>query len=167
MLIDGVFDGNKQQRRRRLALSASTTNYVEATRAGVVSKTPPAFTAGSIPPEYDRYRRIDRHQLAPINAPGCNPPYPTGCGQRRGHHRRLQFLTAAEARCQYLTTTGTLTGNRNVIVPNNWQGLCSANNSGAFHNNLQTSGGTASVAQGKRALLLADGTNVVRGTTDV
>jgi hypothetical protein len=74
---------------------------------------------------------------------------------------------ADKARCAYLTTTGTLTGNRNVVVPNNWQGIVFCNNSGAFTTTFKTSAGTGVVvAQGKRALLLADGTNVVRVTPD-
>ena len=62
MLIDGVLTAISCNA-AALALSASTTNYVEATRAGVVSKNTTGFTAGSIPLYHDRYRRIDRHQL--------------------------------------------------------------------------------------------------------
>ena len=48
MLIDGVLTAISNNA-AALALSASTTNYVEATRAGVVSKNTTGFTAGSIP----------------------------------------------------------------------------------------------------------------------
>jgi hypothetical protein len=76
-------------------------------------------------------------------------------------------LTADQARCSYLTTTGVLTANRNVIVPNNWQGTVFCNNTGAFTTTFKTSAGTGVVvAQTKRAILLADGTNVVRITAD-
>ena len=44
--VDGVLT---QIANGTLALTASTTNYVEATRAGVVSKNTTGFTAGSIP----------------------------------------------------------------------------------------------------------------------
>ncbi len=74
---------------------------------------------------------------------------------------------ADKARCSYLTTTGALTGNRNVIVPNSWQATVFCNNSGAFTTTFKTAAGTGIVvAQGKRAILVADGTNVVRVTPD-
>ena len=77
-------------------------------------------------------------------------------------------LSAAEARAGYLTISGTLTGNRNVIVPADWQGIVYCNNGGAFTTTVKTAGGSGIVVgQGKRALLYADGTNVVRVTADV
>jgi hypothetical protein len=76
-------------------------------------------------------------------------------------------VNADKARCAYLTTTGALTANRNVIVPNNWQGTVFCNNSGAFTTTFKTAAGSGVVvAQGKRAVLVADGTNVVRVTPD-
>jgi len=76
-------------------------------------------------------------------------------------------LKGQEHCAPYLTTTGTLTGNRNVIVPNNWQGIVFCNNSGAFTTTFKTAAGSGVVvAQGKRAVLVADGTNVVRVTPD-
>jgi len=74
---------------------------------------------------------------------------------------------ADKARCSYLTTTGALTANRNVIVPNSWQAVVYCSNSGAFTTTFKTAAGSGVVvAQGKRALLIADGTNVVRVTPD-
>ena len=53
-------------------------------------------------------------------------------------------------------------------MPNNWQGTVFCNNSGAFTTTFKTAAGSGVVvAQGKRAILLADGTNVVRITADV
>ena len=76
-------------------------------------------------------------------------------------------LSAAQARARYLILSGTLTGNRNVIVPNHWQGIVFCNNAGAYTTTVKTSGGSGIVVgQGKRAILLADGTNVVRVTAD-
>ena len=76
-------------------------------------------------------------------------------------------LTQAQTACRYLTTTGILTGNRNVIVPNEWEGIVYCSNTGAFTTTFKTSAGTGVVvAQTKRAILLADGTNVVRITAD-
>lgn len=165
MLIDGVLTAISNNA-AALALSASTTNYVEATRAGVVSKNTTGFTAGSIP-LYTIVTGASTVTSYTDQRAWVQPTYLTG--QASVAVTTADYtLTAAEARCQYLTTTGTLTGNRNVIVPNNWQGLVFCNNSGAFTTTFKTSGGTGIVvAQGKRALLLADGTNVVRGTADV
>ncbi len=74
---------------------------------------------------------------------------------------------ADKARCGYLRTAGTLTANGNVIVPNSWQAAVFCNNSGAFTTTFTAAAGTGMVvAQGKRSVLLADGTNVVRVTPD-
>jgi hypothetical protein len=72
-------------------------------------------------------------------------------------------------RVKYLTITGALTVNRNVITPTDvWQGYVFNNTSGAYTVTVKTSGGTGVVVgQGKRCILLADGTNVVRITADV
>jgi hypothetical protein len=50
-------------------------------------------------------------------------------------------LTADQARCRHLTTSGVLTANRNVIVPNNWEGIVFCNNTGAFTTTFKNSGG--------------------------
>lgn len=77
-------------------------------------------------------------------------------------------VSGATRRAGYLTINGTLTTNRNVVVPNDWQGAVFNNTSGAYTVTVKTSGGSGVVvAQTKRATLLADGTNVVRLTADV
>jgi len=78
-------------------------------------------------------------------------------------------LSGYSRRVKYLTITGALTVNRNVIVPTDvWQGYVFNNTSGAYTVTVKTSGGTGvAVGQGKRCILLADGTNVVRITADV
>lgn len=74
---------------------------------------------------------------------------------------------ADKARCSCLMTTGALTANRHVIVPNSWQAVLFCNNSRAFTTTFKAAADAGIVvAQGKRALLLADGTNVVRVTPD-
>jgi hypothetical protein len=76
-------------------------------------------------------------------------------------------LTAVQVRCRHLTTTGMLTANRNVIVPNNWEGIVFCNNTGAFDTTFKTAVGAGIVvAQTKRAILYAKGTAVVRVTAD-
>jgi len=77
-------------------------------------------------------------------------------------------LKGHEHCARYLTITGALTGNRSVIVPTDWEGLVYCNNTGAYTTTVKTSGGSGIVVgQGKRAHLIADGTNVVRVTADV
>lgn len=165
MLVDGVLTVIPNNS-SALVLSASTNNYIETTRAGVVSKNTTAFTAGSIPlylavtgsstvTSYTDYRAFyqPRDMTSRVSQAVTTADV---------------TLTADQARCNYLTTTGTLTGNRNVIVPNDWEGIVFCNNAGAFTTTFKTSGGTGIVvAQGKRAILFADGTNVVRITADV
>lgn len=146
-------------------LTASTTNYIEATRAGVVSKNTTAFTPGSIPlytavtnattvTSYTDYRAWAQ----PLHVTSKISVAVTAADVT---------LTAAQAACRYLTTTGALTGNRAVIVPNDWEGIVYCNNTGAFTTTFKTSAGAGIVvAQTKRAHLFADGTDVVRITAD-
>lgn len=72
---------------------------------------------------------------------------------------------------RYITTTGALTGNRNVILPTNWEGVVYNNNTdsgGPWTTTFKTSGGSGIVvAKTKRAYLIGDGTNIVRGSADV
>jgi hypothetical protein len=163
MLVDGVLT---QLANGTLALSASATNYVEINRSGTISKNTTAYTPGATPlytivtgsstvTSYTDYRAWvqpkDQTSNVSVAVTGADVT-----------------LTAAQASCRYLTTTGVLTGNRNVIVPNNWEGIVYCNNTGAFTTTFKTSGGSGIVvAQTKRAILYADGTNVVRITADV
>ena len=164
MLVDGVLTAIANNA-AALALTASSNNYIEATRAGVVSANTTGFTPGRIPlylavtststvSDYTDYR------------PWVQPVAVTSKASVAVTTADYT-LSAAEARCGYLTTTGALTGNRNVIVPNDWQGIVFCNNTGAFTTTFKTQYGTGIVvAQGKRAVLFADGTNVVRITGD-
>jgi hypothetical protein len=146
-----------------IALTASTTNFVEATRAGVVSANTTAFTAGRIP----------LYQVTTGAATVTNyldlriPPVATA---------RLQLamtdanatLNAAQARCRILRFTGTLTAQRNIVVPlpeQEW--IVSNNTTGGF--GLQFIGPTGTgvvVAAARHAIVYSDGTNVVRVTPD-
>lgn len=77
-------------------------------------------------------------------------------------------LKGHEHCARYLTTTGVLTGNRNVILPTDWEGVVYCNNTGAYTTTFKTSGGSGIVvAQTKRAHLMGDGTNIVRVSADV
>ena len=164
MLVDGVLTAISNNA-AALVLSASTTNYIEATRAGVVSKNTTGFTPGSIP-LYTVVTGASTVTSYTDNRAWVQPQAMTSSASVAVTTADVT-LTQAQAACQYLTTTGTLTGNRNVIVPNNWQGIVFCNNSGAYTTTFKTAGGSGIVvAQGKRAIILADGTNVVRITAD-
>ncbi len=147
-----------------LTLTASATNYVEATRAGGVSKNTTGFTAGSIPlyqvvvgtatvTSYTDYRL----QALPITgrlALAMSDANTT--------------LTAAQARCDILEFTGTLTAARNIVVPLAVRQYTVFNNTtGGFGLQFIGASGTGvTVAAGKRAIIYAAGTNVVRVTAD-
>jgi hypothetical protein len=146
-----------------VALTASATNFVEATRAGVVSANTTAFTAGRLP----------LYQVTTGAATVTNyldlriPPVATA---------RLQLamtdanttLNAAQARCRILRFTGTLTAQRNIVVPlaeQEW--IVQNNTTGGF--GLQFIGATGTgvvVAAARHAIVYSDGTNVVRVTPD-
>ena len=149
-----------------LVLSASTTNYIEATRAGVVSKNTTGFTPGQIPlyavvtgastvTSYTDWRAWVQPKDAVSIAVGVVVTTAD------------VTLSESQARCSYLPVTGALTNNRNVIVPNYWSAAVYCGNTGAFTTTFKTAAGAGIVvAQTKRAILLADGTNVVRITAD-
>lgn len=162
MRIDGVLT---QIANGTLVLSASATNYVEITRAGVISKNVWAFTPGSIPlytvvtgtaaiTSWTDYRAwIEPSHITSKLSVAITTENVT--------------LTAAQAVCRNITTTGALTATRSLIVPADWQGSVFCNNTGDFQLTVKTAGGAGVVvAQGATALLHSDGTNVVRQASD-
>jgi len=78
-------------------------------------------------------------------------------------------LTYEQAMCESMELTGALTALRDVTVPTvprAW--TVYANTSGGFGVRVKTSAGSGiTVADGKRAIVECDGTNVVRITADV
>jgi len=167
MLVDGVLT---VMANGTVALTASTTNYIEATRAGVVSKNTTAFTPGQIPlytavtgtstiTSWTEYRAwvqptVVAGKLARVIASDANIT-----------------LTWAESANDILQFTSgvSLTATRNVVVPlaaRQW----TVYNGTTGAQSLQfigASGTGITVANGKRAIIYADGTNVVRVTADV
>jgi len=168
ILVDGVHtliaDGT-------LSLTASQTNYIEATRAGVVSKNTTGFTAGSIPlytavtgtasittlTDYRVMRELQPDGLLLKSMTDAN-----------------QTLTAAEARNKILKFKGgsTLTLERKIILPNNLgqQWTVYNNTTGSQNLNFTTSLGSPDVgtvvAANKHAIVYCDGTQIVRVTPD-
>lgn len=158
LLVDGVLTGVDND---EVTLTASQTNYVEATRAGVVSVNTTGFTAGRIPlyivttnttaaTSYtDERTWVDPHHMTHQASVSITTADVT--------------LTAAQARCNIIVLSGTLTGNRNLIVPNNWQGTVINSTSGSYTVTVKTSAGTGvTVTQSSAAVVAADGTNVVK-----
>lgn len=149
-----------------IALTASATNYLEAEpTTGAVSKNTTGFTAG-LTPLYTivtgtaTVTSYTDHRIAVPDVTGrlvkAMPDANT-------------TLTFAEIRNQILEFTGTLTLQRNIVLPlTPRQWTVFNNTTGGF--GLQFIGATGSgivVAAGKRAIVYADGTNVVRVTGDV
>ena len=157
MLVDGVLTNIANS---TLLLTASVTNYVEATRAGVVSENSTAFTAGltplfeittdtvSITNINDRRIGIPPVGLLSLSVAG-------GVGDTT--------LTAAQTRNNILQFTGALTGNRNIIVPVSPQSWGVFNDTtGAFTLTVKTAAGTGVlVTQGASASVYCVGVNVV------
>jgi hypothetical protein len=158
MLVDGVLTAIANG---TLALTASATNYVEATRAGVVSKNTTAFTAGSIP-LYTIVTGTSSVTSYTDERVWVNPRHVTQQASVSITTADVT-LSAAQAACGIIVLSGTLTGNRNLIVPNNWQGTVINNTSGSYTVTVKTSAGTGvTVTQSSAAVVTADGTNVVK-----
>jgi hypothetical protein len=161
MLVDGVPTAIANG---TVALSASSTNYVEATRAGVVSKNTTGFTAGRIP----LYKIVTGTATVTSYEDWRITPAPTTGRLALAMTDADTTLTAAQARNTILELTGTLTAQRNIVLPLDAQQWTVFNNTtGGF--GLQFIGATGTgivVAAGKRAIVYSDGTNVVRVTPD-
>lgn len=164
ILVDGV---STDIANGAVTLTASATNYVESTRAGVVSKNTTGFTPGSIAlykvvtgaatvTSYEDHRpwlKLAPGKLARAIASDANIT-----------------LTHAEALCDILEFTSgvSLTATRDVVLPLAVKQYTVFNNT-AGGQSLQfigASGTGITVASGKRAIIYADGTNIVRVTAD-
>jgi hypothetical protein len=161
MWVDGVLTSISSG---TVLLTGSTTNYVESTRAGVVSANTTSFTAGRIPLYTITTTSSAIDTVAPSRA-FVDPKYITH-GVSVSITTTDVTLTAAQARCKYISLTGTLTGNRNLFVPNSGEWVVINNTSGAYDVTVKTSAGTGDlVAQGENRIFYADGTNVIALTT--
>lgn len=162
VLINGVLT---QIANGTLSLTASTTNYVQALPAsGAVSSNTTGFTAGSIPlytiiTGASTVTSYTDHRLA-------TPEFTGRLAKTMGDANTT--LTQAEARNNIIELTGTLTAARNIVLPLAVRQYTVFNGTtGGF--GLQFIGATGAgitVAAGKRAIVYADGTNIVRVTAD-
>ncbi len=168
MLVDGVLT-TIANNSAALALSASATNYVEATRAGVVSKNTTAFTPGSIP-LYTVVTGASTVTSYTDHRAWVQPAWVAGKLARVIATDANITLNQAEAANDILqfTSSVSLTTTRNVVVPLAAQQWTVYNGTTGAQS-LQFIGATRTgitVDNGKRAIIYSDGTNVVRVTAD-
>lgn len=162
LMVDGVLTAVANG---SVTLTASTTNYVECSRAGVVTKNVIGFTAGAIP----LYTVVTGASTVTSYTDHRTAWFPIAGRLVKAMANANQTLSAAEARCQILEATGALTALRDLIVPlGAQQWTVFANVTGGFGVRVIGASGTGiTIADGKRAIVYADGTNVVRVTADV
>ena len=168
MLVDGVLTAISNNA-AALALSASTTNYVEVTRSGVGRKNTIAFTPGSIP----LYTVVTGASTVTSYTDHRAWVKPAGVAGKLARVMSADAnitLTQAEAANDILqfTSSVSLTTARNVVVPLAAQQWTVYNGTTGAQS-LQFIGATGTgitVANGKRAIIYSDGTNVVRVTAD-
>ena len=151
MILTAVANGT-------VTLTASTTNYVELSQAGVVSANSTAFTAGRKPlytvvtgattvTSWIDYRQADATQtgIIAINCAGA----------------ANVTVTQVQLRAKVIQLTGLLTGSIDLLFPA-FAGTYSIQNdtTGAFTITAKVSGGTGVVVtQAKVAVVITDGTN--------
>lgn len=148
-----------------VALTTAATNYVEANRAGTVSANTTAFTPGSTP----LYTVVAGASTITSYTDKRLLAVPVGAGRLvKAMADANQTLTYAEARCDILEATGALGALRDLVVPivaKQWTVF--ANVTGGFGIRVIGASGTGiTIADAKRAIVYADGTNVVRVTAD-
>ena len=160
--VDGVLTSIANS---TLLLTAITTCYVEADRAGAVSFNTVGYTAG----RYSIYTVV-------TGASTVSSYTDHRRASRRATGRLALAMTdanttfsAPQARNNILELTGTLTVQRNIVLPLSAQQWTVFNNTaGGF--GLQFIGATGTgviVASAKHAIIYSNGTNVVRVTADV
>lgn len=150
-----------------VTLTASATNYVSLSQAGVVSVAT-TRTAGNAP----LYSVVTGASGVTSYVDERNPSALARLcygAASRAMADANQTLTQAEALCERVTTTGALTAQRNLVVPlvrRSWtvRNACT----GGFGVQVIGASGTGTVvASGKVAIVECDGTNVLRVTADV
>jgi len=146
-----------------VTMTLSATNYLEADRTtGAVTVNASAFTAGKIP----------------LYTVVCGSSAPTDWTDHRiwqmDFSERLAksltdantTLSYAEARARIMDFSGTLTATRNIVVPLSPKEWIVYNGTGQSLQFIGATGTGVTVAATKRAIIYADGTNVVRVTAD-
>lgn len=149
-----------------LTLTASATNRVYLTLSGTIAVTSGAAAADELVLLYSVVTGASSVTSYQDHRYCFDPPWAVVRASADAASGDVT-VSGATRRAGYLTVTGNLPANRNVVVPNDWQGVVYNNTTGAFSLTFKTASGSGvAVAQTKRATLLADGTNVVRITPD-
>lgn len=148
-----------------LTLTASTTCYIEAEpTTGSVSFNTTGFTAGRMP----LYSVVTGASSVTSYTDYRLPAADFTGRLAKAMSDANTTLTQPEARNDILEFTGTLTAARNIVLPlKPKQWTVFNNTTGGF--GLQFIGATGTgitVAAGKRAIVYADGTNIVRVSAD-
>ena len=148
-------------------LTTSVTNYLTKSRTGVISANttiPPAemllytiYMSGANPGAWEDNRTVKAQErlnygIASVTVADGTPG---------------ATLTQAQALCDALACAGTLTATRNVIVPlvpRSW--IVRNNCTGGSIQIIGASGTGTTIAAGKAAIVLCNGTNVDRITAD-
>lgn len=164
ILVDGVFT---QIANGIITLTANLTNYVETTRAGVVSRNTVGFTAGQIP-LYEVLCGASTVTSYTDRRNWVQLPRVSGRIVKAVSGATNVTLTALESRNNILEFTGALTAQINVVLPLPTQQWTVFNNTtGGFGIQFIGATGTGTVvAATKRAIIYSDGTNVVRASLD-
>jgi hypothetical protein len=150
-----------------IALTASTTNYIEATRSGVVSKNTSAFTPGSI-----ALYKVVTGASTVTSYEDHRPWVKLGSGKlsRSFASAANITLTHAESLCDILEFTSgvDITATRDVVLPLAAKQYTVFNNVTAARSIrfIGATGTGITVANGMRSIIYADGTNIVRVTAD-
>ena len=147
-----------------VALTASSTNYIEATPAsGVVSVNTTGFTAGRVPlytvttgASSANNDWVDK-RVMPLGIPGY---------LAKSISDANTTLTQAEDANDILVISGTLTAIRNVVISLHPRQRTVHNNASKDVQFIGATGTGVTVASGRRAVIYSDGTNVVRVTPD-
>lgn len=151
-----------------VAITASTTKYVAADRSAL------ALSSNStvFPPEKLAVYKVVAGASSITSYEDHRDPHHVNrflygrCVQAMGDAN--QTLTYQQAMCESIELTGALTALRDVVVPLVPRSyIVFANTTGGFGVQvISTSGTGVTVADGKRAIVECDGTNVVRVTAD-
>ena len=147
-----------------VALTASSTNYIEVTPAsGVVSVNTTGFTAGRVPlytvttgASSANNDWVDK-RVMPLGIPGY---------LAKSISDANTTLTQAEDANDILVISGTLTATRNVVISLHPRQRTVHNNTSNDVQFIGATGTGVTVASGHRAVIYSDGTNVVRVTSE-
>lgn len=164
LLVDGVITSISNG---SVALTGSTTNYVEATRFGVVSVNQTGFTPGRIPlyqivtgsgtvTSYTDKRCLWIPQEGLLRIPAGSPSYIT--------------LNAEQCLANTIEVTGAPSSEFDLFVPpivKTWTIYANTTGNGVKVSNTGSPQSSVSIGVGKHAIVRSDGDRIHRVTADV